>query len=142
MYLRLFLSLLLLSLSPVSAEEAGAQAEVEKPPVVPQSLKSPRATMKTFLGAMNDIKRGNSDEIKTAMTTLDLSEVNLLVRDERGRDLSWMLLDVIDRTRLVRVERIPKREEGDPWIFETYKSGAITISRQVVKCALCAQGQA
>ena len=125
----LILLLLLIPLLPF-AEEGGNAEEAEQSAAVPEILKSPRATMNSFLGAMNDIKRGNPDAIETAVSTLDLSEVNLLVRDERARDLSWMLLDVIDRTRFVEVQRIPNREQGDPWTFETYKSGAIIISRQ------------
>ena len=125
----LILLLLLIPLSPF-AEEGGNAEEAEQSAAVPEILKSPRATMNSFLGAMNDIKRGNPDAIETAVSTLDLSEVNQFVRDERARDLSWMLLDVIDRTRFVEVQRIPNREQGDPWTFETYKSGAIIISRQ------------
>ncbi len=56
--------------------------------VVPEALESPRATMATFLGAMDDVKRGRPDRIDDDLATLDLSEVNPLVQRERGRDLA------------------------------------------------------
>ncbi|RTZ80873.1 MAG: hypothetical protein DSZ01_01625, partial [Gammaproteobacteria bacterium] len=62
--------------APVQAKQAEA--------TVPQELQSPRATMATFIHAMNDIKRGRTERIEEALRTLDLSEVNPLVRRERG----------------------------------------------------------
>ena len=48
---------------------------------------------------MNDIKRGHSERINRATSTLDLSAINPLIREEKGRDLAWMLLEVIDKTK-------------------------------------------
>lgn len=103
-----------------------ATAQVTEPP---ESLASPRATMETFLHAMNDIKRGDPQRIDDAVTTLDLSEVSPLVRRERGRDLAWMLLEVMDRTRLIDTQRIPAHGEGKPYLFSRYKNGDIRIAR-------------
>ena len=94
----------------------------------PASLSSPRATMETFLHAMNDIKRGDPGRIEDAITTLDLSAVNKLVRRERGVDLAWMLLEVMDRTRLVDTQRVPDRSRGEPYLFARYQSGSIRIA--------------
>ena len=96
---------------------------------VPAELVSPRATMDTFLSAMNDIKRGQPERIADAIETMDLSDVNALIRSERGADLAWMLLDVMDRTRLVDLEQVPVRTEGEPWVFGRYASGAIVVTR-------------
>ncbi len=52
-------------------------------------LRTPRATMAYFLHAMNDIKRGNPERVDDALDTLDLSQVNPLVRQERGTDLAY-----------------------------------------------------
>lgn len=97
---------------------------------VPDALRSPRATMETFLGAMNDIKRGEPERIGAALRALDLSAINSLVRVERGTDLAWLLLQVIDRTRKVELDSIPDAETGAAWVFARYKNGAIRISRQ------------
>ncbi|HEC16343.1 MAG TPA: mechanosensitive ion channel [Sedimenticola sp.] len=132
----LLLFLLLLPALPALAQEAAspaapppAPAAPPAPPPVPETLISPRATMETFLHAMNDIKRGKPERIEDAITTLDLSQVNPLVRKERGRDLAWMLLEIMDRTRIVVVKRVPSRTKGKPYVFKKYKAGMIRISR-------------
>ena len=120
-----------LLIAPLSAAEQAANAEsAASPEPVPEGLVSPRATMGSFLGAMNDIKRGDPERITVAVATLDLSEVNALVRGERGADLAWMLLDVMDRTRLVDLKKVPARTQGKPWTFANYDAGAIRISPQ------------
>ncbi len=130
-----WLVILLLFFLPASAAEgenageADRKAAAEQAARVPESLQSPRATMATFLHAMNDIKRGDPERIADALSTLDLSGVNPLVRRERGEDLAWMLLEILDRTRLVDLERVPDRREGEPWVFERYGSGEIRIRR-------------
>ena len=48
-------------------------------------LKSPRATVTTYLHSMNNVKQGETKQIKKAVATFDLSEVNALVRQERGK---------------------------------------------------------
>jgi len=107
--------LLLLPLG-ASAQDTGADSsdpQVEKI-AVPSKLASPRATMATFLHSMNDIKRGDPAKIESAVTTLDLSDVNSMVRAERGEDLPWMLLEVLDRTRIIVLEDIPESATGNP----------------------------
>ena len=128
----LFLFLWLVSPGVVLAEAedptvAPDEAVIEE---VPEALRSPRNTMDTFLGSMNDIKRGDPTRIEDAITTLDLTEISTLVRRERGSDLAWMLLDVMDRTRLVDLAKVPDRSEGAPWVFARYESGVVRIVRQ------------
>lgn len=139
---RLLLSLLLLLSSGVSALAApsaqqlltGQAAQVEEraaaePAAVPEMLASPRATMATFLHAMNDIKRGEAGRIEAAVSTLDLSNISPLVRNERGRDLAWVLLEVMDRTRVVDLDKVPEQVAGGSWVFARYQRGAVRISR-------------
>jgi len=106
----------------------GTESAAVKAAAPPDTLISPRATMETFLHAMNDIKRGEPQRIDDAVTTLDLSDVSPLVRRERGRDLAWMLLEVMDRTRLIDTGRIPANPTGEPYLFARYKSGVIRIA--------------
>jgi len=128
--LLLILSIFAAPLPAQSQQDAGDAASTEAVEAAgpPPSLSSPRATMETFLHAMNDIKRGDPARIEDAITTLDLSAVNKLVRRERGIDLAWMLLEVMDRTRLVETRRIPDRSQGEPWLFARYQSGSIRIA--------------
>ncbi|MES9944837.1 MAG: mechanosensitive ion channel domain-containing protein [Candidatus Thiodiazotropha sp.] len=111
------------------ASEKGVKSETSSEEAVPANLKSPRATMETFLHAMNDIKRGAPDRIEAAISTLDLSDINQLVRKERGQDLAWMLLEVLDRTKIIDVKKIPSRIEGSRYLFKRYMNGEIAISR-------------
>ena len=114
------------------AEEPATDAAAEVKEVVepvPQGLKSPRATMETFLHAMNDIKRGSPEKIEAATSTLDLSGINSLVRKERGTDLAWMLIEVLDRTRIVNLKKIPDHTDGPAYLFQNYENGDVTISR-------------
>ena len=114
---------------PAFAEEQATGSVDDPVPEAPASLQSPRATLDTFLGAMNDIKRGDPERIDAALTALDLADVSVLVRRERGTDLAWTLLEIMDRTRLVDLEKVPDRREGRPWIFHRYEAGEIRVSR-------------
>ena len=107
----------LLGLGPLQAKEGATEVAAEVGPQVPETLGSPRATMPSFLHAVNDIKRGHPQRIEDAVATLGLSEVNLMVRTERGRDLAWELLEVMDRTRAVDLEQVPERRSGEPYVF-------------------------
>ena len=130
---KLFSLLLLLSCfwSPAVFAETSEQTEVKtvKQQEVPRALRSPRATMGSFLRAMNDVKQGKSTRIEDAIKTLDLEELNPLIRVERGSVLAWMLLEVIDRTRYVRFNGIPDYTEGDSYVFHHYYKGSIVIDR-------------
>ncbi|WP_428625299.1 mechanosensitive ion channel family protein [Sedimenticola sp.] len=108
--------------------EPGSDNSSVKAASPPETLISPRATMETFLHAMNDIKRGDPQRIDDAVTTLDLSDISPLVRRERGRDLAWMLLEVMDRTRVIDTRRIPAGQNGKPYLFASYKNGTIRIA--------------
>lgn len=99
-----------------------------KPPPIPESLRSPRATMETFLDAMRATLSGDADEIEAAISTLDLSEINPLVRPEKGRDAAWMLQEVIDHTRIPNTKKFSTRTSGKPFVFHTYENGRIEIA--------------
>ena len=111
------------------AEENQGDTAAEAPKPVPEALISPRATMTTFIHSMNDVKDGELDKMKDAISTMDLESVNPLVRNERGENLAWLLLEVMDRTRLVNLQKITNKQEGKHWIFEKYEAGTIRVSR-------------
>ncbi|MEH6503230.1 MAG: mechanosensitive ion channel domain-containing protein [Cycloclasticus sp.] len=92
-------------------------------------LNSPKETFATFLHSMNDIKRGKPERIKNAIKTLDLSAINPLIREEKGRDLAWSLLEVIDKTKIVELDTIPANKEGKTYVFSRYESGKVSIHR-------------
>lgn len=129
----LFLALSLLLVLPAMAETA-ADGKAAEPmeavqESVPATLRSPRATMTTFLHAMNDIKRGEPEKMEVALTTLDLSGINPLVQTEKGTELAWALLEIMDKTRVVQLKKVPDYEEGKPWVFEKYEGGVVEVVR-------------
>jgi len=131
-----FISCLLLPMQAIASADVLLGAKPEAAPVeeshqaVPPGLSGPRATMATFLAAMNDIKRGDKERITQAVETFDLSAVNALVRAERGEHLAWQLLEVLDRTRVINLKKIPVDDASGVWLFHAYEKGAIRISRQ------------
>ncbi len=111
----------------VAQTAADPAAPVVEPPPILDPLKSPRATMETFLNAMQGTRDGDDGQIEKAITTLDLSAVNALVRAEKGRDLAWILQEVIDRTRIPNTKRFSTRTTGKPFVFHTYEKGKVEI---------------
>ncbi|MCB8933537.1 MAG: mechanosensitive ion channel family protein [Chthonomonadaceae bacterium] len=115
---------------------AGARAQLPMPPIgggspnqVPERLSNPRATVRTFLEAMNESRT------KDAAETLDLSSVNLVLRDTEGPRLAKMLFDVLNRTIYVDLELIPDKQGGDAYTLVRPKDpagrvvGAIELAR-------------
>jgi MscS family membrane protein len=127
-----------ISFSLWAVENAPAQTTEQTTHVVqvvketPESLglSSPQDTLKTFFKSMSKAQKGDEDALIKAESTLDLSGMNELVRHEKGAELSWMLLEIMDRTRVIRLEKVSARRTGKPWVFNTYQSGQVVVSRQ------------
>ena len=129
--LLLFTILAVMSAVVLAKDTGQTEVATEQAPVAPPAkLASPRETMQTFLGAMNDIKRGDRQRLDDALATLDLSDVNPLVRRERGESLAWKLLEIMDRTRKVDLRQVPSEPKSGEWIFARFKQGVIRLQRQ------------
>lgn len=125
--------LLALCLSALLACAAVAQtteppAPAAEPPPIPETLATPRATMETFLRAMEKVRDGKLEAMAEAVSTLDLSEVSTLVRDEKGAETAWILQEVVDLTRKPNTRKFSTRSEGRPYVWNTYDEGAIEIA--------------
>lgn len=124
--LALALQALVLASSPVLA---AAQTAAE-PPVPPEALSSPRATIRTFL---ESFKRPEAAEgpaaLEVAAACLDLSRIPAGFRRDRGLELAAQLKEVIDRIEYVRYGSVPDRTEGEPWTFYQSPDGVIAIAR-------------
>jgi len=125
----LFALFILSSTSLSFANEGDTEASPLAPVIVDQSINSPRATFTTFLHSMNDIKRGKPERMGDATKALDLSAINPLIQQEKGQDLAWQLLEAIDKTKIVKLRKIPAREKGKPYVFAQYEKGNISISQ-------------
>lgn len=109
----------------VQKAEDGAAAPAER--------STARATMRTFIDAMNDWAGGLTGRIDDAVACLEL---NALISD-RGAEVAQDLKEVIDRIGVVRYAGIPNRGTGEPFEFGRVLDddtgdivGRIVIARQ------------
>ena len=85
--------------------------KVEAASDVPAERSTPRATMLTFLEAMDDWAGGPSGRKADAVACLEL---NALI-EERGEEVAQDLKEVIDRIGLVQRRNIPNKATGEPF---------------------------
>ncbi len=93
-------------------------------------LNSPRETMQTFLDSMKSVASGNSAVLGRAIATLDLSEINSLIRVEKGRDTVWILREVLERTGPVNLNKISNKKQGATVTIRKFDNGSIDIERR------------
>lgn len=113
------------------------ELNLEENPLAPVRTESPRDTMRTFIEAMNDHRLGveRRDErlklrIHDAVRTLNLSEVNAAVREERGREAALHLKEVIDRIIVIDFQKIPDNSGAiEPTLRWRLRNTEIVISR-------------
>lgn len=82
---------------------------------------NPRKTVRTFMEAMNDYKRGLSNgdrglkaRLKDAVNCLQTSEIPELLRAEKAKEAAILLKEVIDRIIVIDYARIPElKANGD-----------------------------
>jgi len=130
-YLLLLIVLLQLPLFAIAAEEpVASHDEPVAQAVVPDNLKSPRAMLETFYRAAELLKAGDQKGMPLLISTLDLSSINPLIRNERGSDLGWMLIDVMDWSRSIRIKRVPTTADRAPYQIHTFPDGVVRLSRQ------------
>jgi MscS family membrane protein len=86
---------------------------------------TPRATMTTFLEAFY----ADSPDLHAASACLDLADIPGEIRVIKGRELAVQLKDVLDRTILVDVSKIPSSTDGEPYVVLKVTEGEIVIDR-------------
>lgn len=104
-------------------EEKLEAAQVESK--VDAARRTPRATMKTFLDAMN----ADPQRIEEAVACLDSSEEDPKSWGVRGPTLAHKLMQVMDRIRLVVLQSIPDKPDDAPHEWYTGITGNIVIAR-------------
>jgi MscS family membrane protein len=90
---------------------------------------SARATMQSFLEAMNDAAIGQTERIQDAVACLDLGAIDPSLRETKGREAAIELKEIIDRTRLVKYEEIPDDPSAPPYVFLREQHGDVVIAR-------------
>ena len=109
-------------------DASNSPADGEETIEIPEFQQTPRAAMSHFLSVMEKAKQDTSTDLSEALKVLDLTDVNPLIRNERGTELAWTLLNVLERGQLTSTKRISKRKEGDPVEIGKFSAGPIAIT--------------
>lgn len=123
--------LLLLLLGPLlaagtSAQEGGATTESSS---VPATLRTPRATMRTFLTSVTEAVEGDDAAIADAVSCLDLSDISEITREDVGPGLAFDLKEILDRLAVVDIDRLPDAPDAAPYLVRENSAGRIEITR-------------
>ncbi len=104
------------------------------PPLPPIEVGTPRATMRTFLGAMNDYRAGVANDdpqlrarLDDALLCMDLSALEAANREAAGREAAMLLKETIDRIFSLNLQEIPNSAELHRW---QVNDTAIALVRQ------------
>ncbi len=128
---RIVFALFLFSLWYVPVINAGESVVAEDAMVqVSESISNPRETMRTFLIAMQTVNDGQKDQIKLAVSTLDLSAINPLIRASKGKELAYTLSSVIERSKKVVLASISTEPANGQYVFGKYSQGKVEIIQQ------------
>lgn len=120
------LVLLALLVAALAAAPAAAQDDDAAPSGDPRG--SARATMTTFLSAMNDAAAGQEHRLDDAVLCLDLGTPDPDVRRTVGRRRAVDLKEILDRTRLIDPGKIPADPNGPPYVFLREAAGEVVIA--------------
>lgn len=103
------LALLLAALAP--ATQVAAQDSVSVVRQASPGFASPRATMFTFLSAVNAVAEGSQEAFRTALNALNLSGAGIDPTSEQARRTARDLWSALNRIREVEPSELPSIEE-------------------------------
>jgi len=123
----LFTPQTLASIAALEAELQDAPAEtVDAESKIPAARRDPRATMKTFLTAMNR----ETPDLATAADCLDRGDRSKQAWGTKSKEYAAQLKSIMDKTKLVVVTEIPTTTPGgEPYVWYSSKLGNIEIGR-------------
>lgn len=101
-----------------------------------EKLKNPQETMRTFVEAMDEVKKGNGQSrayFDQAVRTFNLSKVDENLREKTGRKAAEKLINTLDRITKVDFTHIPVDPNGTKWYF---RKQSITEDNQVIEAEI------
>ncbi|MFH1676697.1 MAG: mechanosensitive ion channel domain-containing protein [bacterium] len=107
--------------------DTGATPVVAEP--IPEGLTTPRKCFEKYRDAMLKAASGDSGAIATAAECLDLSEINSLIKPERGKELVILLARILDYSEPVKPEKISDKPTGPPVTIIEHSEGDIVIGQ-------------
>ncbi|RLA63638.1 MAG: hypothetical protein DRQ88_00285 [Epsilonproteobacteria bacterium] len=91
-------------------------------------LSSPRATMKTYLMAMHNYKKGDNSAIHIAMETINLAHLDSAIKETSGKLIAEQLIQTLDRIEKINYAEIPINLKEKIWI---YKKKSVHVGEKV-----------
>jgi MscS family membrane protein len=85
-----------------------------------ERLKNPQETMRTFVEAMDQVKKGaisSRQLFENAIMTLNLSKVEATMRSMVGKQVAEYLINTLDRIAKIDYSLIPTDPNGPKWYF-------------------------
>jgi MscS family membrane protein len=107
-----------------------------------EKLKSPQQTMRTFMEAMDEVKKGNGNSrifFDQAISTFNLSKIGESEREMVGRQAAEKLINTLDRITKVDYSHIPNEHNGDKWY---YRKQAITEGGKTIEAEIAIEKNA
>ncbi|AUN99208.1 hypothetical protein C0V70_14065 [Bacteriovorax stolpii] len=101
-----------------------------------EKLKNPQETMRTFVEAMDEVKKGNGQSrayFDQAVRTFNLSKVDENLREKTGRKAAEKLINTLDRITKIDFTHIPVDPNGTKWYF---RKQSITEDNQVIEAEI------
>ena len=92
-------------------------------------LGSPRSALFTFLTAMRDARRGDSERVADALAVMDLSELPTVLRKREDADMAWMLFDILERSGNTLPARLSAKKDGLSVTLARFNSGVLRMLR-------------
>ncbi len=96
-------------------------------------LSSPRATIRTFINALNPPDGGDID-MAAAVACMDLSGVSQIAREEIQDELALLLKEIVDRIDRIDFDDLPlddpeNTEDDGPYILARFQAGKVEVVR-------------
>ncbi|RKY14889.1 MAG: mechanosensitive ion channel family protein, partial [Planctomycetota bacterium] len=113
----------------LTSEDSATSAQAPASADVPADRRTPRATMRSFLSAMNEVARGNEDALEDALACMDLSELATVIRHETGVAAAVQLKEAMDRLEFVDATAIPNQADAPAWTFASRREGRVRLVR-------------
>jgi MscS family membrane protein len=85
-----------------------------------ERLKNPQETMRTFVEAMDQVKKGTISSrqlFENAIMTLNLSKIEASMRSMVGKQVAEHLINTLDRIAKIDYSLIPTDPNGPKWYF-------------------------
>lgn len=101
-------------------------------------LLTPRDTVTSFVEAMTAVESGDKKQLPVALSTMDLSDVNPIVKEEKGEALAWQLMSLVNYL-VPDVQNLPVAVSQEAYTLGTLGAHTLTLSKHAVTTATAAE---